>query len=135
MSQKPPISITKMWSTVLSQSDNLTILGHHYMASTYEDQPDSNVAKEVLVPAVHFDFIIMINGKTKNFWWSFLVEKAQIWDNWHSMEGQPEWIMLFYLMKNIGYQFSPVEPNDPFGWEVLDGWIDRIMKKDSRPEL
>lgn len=126
-----------MWSTVLSQSDNLTILGHHYMSPTYEQYDDAvatNDVKEVLVPAVHLDFVIMINGKTKNFWWSFLVEKAQIWDNWHSMEGQPEWMMLFYLMKNLGYQFSPVEPHDPFGWEVLDQWVDRIMKKDSRLE-
>lgn len=129
-----------MWSTVLSQSDNLTILGHHYMATTYEEYDDAAApsdVKEVLVPAVHFDFVIMINGKTKNFWWSFLVDENWKfnWETmWKSMEGQPEWMMLFYLMKSIWYQISPVEPNDPFGWEVLDQWVDRIMKKDSRPE-
>jgi hypothetical protein len=36
------------------------------MAVTYEEQEEGSL-RESLVPAVHLDFVIMINGKTKNF--------------------------------------------------------------------
>jgi hypothetical protein len=75
----------------------------------------------------------MINGKTKNFWWSFFSEKVEL-DTWRATESQPEWMLLFNLLQKIWYQIGPTEPNDPFGWEILDDFINRVMRKDFRPE-
>lgn len=141
--------VTKIGSTVLVQSDNMTVLGHSYQASTYEDAPDSTEPKEHLVPAVHLDFIIMVNGKNKSFWWSFLVEEWDVEGRWKACDDQREWMMLHYMLTNLGYTlpdadftylhnpndgpgFSQKEKPDPFGWLLLDNWITRIMEKDRK---
>jgi len=69
---------------------------------------------------LHLIFTIQVNGKLKNFEWSFTLEKD-------SLKDWGEWYAVLNLLTSLGYKIGDYEQGKLW-WHIIQNWIDRLYE-------